>query len=182
MAKLRYKNVYILIVTLLMALGNAVPAIAGGEPPASVAGQVVFAVGDAYVVSLSGPQKATMGSIVLAGDRLVTGVNGYVHLRMADGAFLGVRSDSLLEINEYMFDIAKPENGRVRLFLKEGTVRAISGRIAHENKQNFYYQQIHKFLSKDSDFHFLSYRLFYYNGRLDKEIFHIFYYLILIFV
>ena len=137
MAKLRYKNVYVLIVTLLMALGNAVPAIAGGEPPASVAGQVVFAVGDAYVVSLSGPQKATAGSIVLAGDRLVTGVNGYVHLRMADGAFLGVRSDSLLEINEYMFDITKPENGRVRLFLKEGTVRAISGRIAHENKQNF---------------------------------------------
>ena len=137
MAKLRYKNVYVLIVTLLMALGNAVPAIAGGEPPASVAGQVVFAVGDAYVVSLSGPQKATAGSIVLAGDRLVTGVNGYVHLRMADGAFLGVRSDSLLEINEYMFDISKPENGRVRLFLKEGTVRAISGRIAQENKQNF---------------------------------------------
>ena len=137
MAKLRYKNVYVLIVSLLMALGIAAPAIASDEPPASVAGQVVFAVGDAYVVGLSGPQKATAGSIVLAGDRLVTGVNGYVHLRMADGAFLGVRSDSLLEINEYMFDITKPENGRVRLFLKEGTVRAISGRIAQENKQNF---------------------------------------------
>ena len=137
MAKLRYKNVYFLIVTLLMALGIVAPAIASDEPPVSVAGQVVFAVGDAYVVSLSGPQKATAGSIVLAGDRLVTGVNGYVHLRMADGAFLGVRSDSLLEINEYMFDITKPENGRVRLFLKEGTVRAISGRIAQENKQNF---------------------------------------------
>ena len=137
MAKVRCENVYILILTLLMALINAVPAIAGGEPPTSVAGQVVFAVGDAYVISLSGPQKASAGSIVLAGDRLVTGVNGYVHLRMADGAFLGVRSDSLLEINEYMFDTSKPENGRVRLFLKEGTVRAISGRISHENKQNF---------------------------------------------
>jgi hypothetical protein len=137
MAKLRYKNVCILIVTLLMMLGNAVPVIASDEASPLVAGQVVFAVGDAYVVSLSGPQKATVGSIVLAGDRLVTGVNGYVHLRMADGAFLGVRSDSLLEVNEYMFDMTKPENGRVRLFLKEGTVRAISGRIADENKQNF---------------------------------------------
>ena len=137
MAKLRFKNVYILIVTLLVGLGNGVPAIANEEAPALVAGRVIFAVGDAYVVSLSGPQKATVGSVVLTGDRLVTGVNGYVHLRMADGAFLGVRSDSLLEINEYMFDITNPKNGRVRLFLKEGTVRAISGRIAHENKQNF---------------------------------------------
>ena len=137
MAKLRYRNVYTLIVTLLIALGGSVPAIASDESQALVAGRVIFAVGDAYVVSLSGPQKATVGSIVLAGDQLVTGVNGYVHLRMADGAFLGVRSDSLLEINEYMFDISKPKNGRVRLFLKEGTVRAISGRIAHENKQNF---------------------------------------------
>ena len=137
MAKLRYRNVYTLIVTLLIALGGSVPAIASDESQALVAGRVIFAVGDAYVVSLSGPQKATVGSIVLAGDQLVTGVNGYVHLRMADGAFLGVRSDSLLEINEYMFDASKPKNGRVRLFLKEGTVRAISGRIAHENKQNF---------------------------------------------
>ena len=137
MAKLRYRNVYVLIVALLIALGVGAPAIASDESQAIVAGRVIFAVGDAYVVSLSGPQKATAGSMVLAGDRLVTGVNGYAHLRMADGAFLGVRSDSLLEINEYMFDIRKPENGRVRLFLKEGTVRAISGRIAHENKQNF---------------------------------------------
>lgn len=137
MSKLCFKNFYSLLVTLLIAFNISLPATASDQAPALVAGEVIFAVGDAYVVSLSGPQKATVGAMVLAGDRLVTGVNGYVHLRMSDGAFLGVRSDSLLEINEYMFDTTQPQNGRVRLFLKEGTVRAISGRIAHENKQNF---------------------------------------------
>jgi hypothetical protein len=139
MTKLRhiFNRTRLLLVILIVGLIASVSAIAAMEKPISIAGQVVFTVGDAYVVSLSGPQKATVGAMVMAGDRLVTGVQGYIHLRMADGAFLGIRSNSLLEINEYMFDPTRPENGRVRMFLQEGTVRAISGRIAHSNKYNF---------------------------------------------
>jgi hypothetical protein len=132
-----FNRTRLLLVILIVGLNASVSAIAAMEKPISIAGQVVFAVGDAYVVSPSGPEKATKGAMVMAGDRLVTGVQGYIHLRMADGAFLGIRSNSLLEINEYMFDTTRPENGRVRMFLQEGTVRAISGRIAHSNKYNF---------------------------------------------
>lgn len=103
----------------------------------NLAGQVVFAVGDAYIVGASGPTLAKSGAEVIIGDRLVTGPKGYMHLRMADGAFIGIRSESLLVIDDYRFDAQAPQDGRVKLHLQDGTVRAISGRIAQHNKQNF---------------------------------------------
>lgn len=103
----------------------------------NLAGQVVFAVGDAYIVGPSGPTLAKSGAEVIIGDRLVTGPKGYMHLRMADGAFIGIRSESLLVIDDYQFDVSAPQDGRVKLHLQDGTVRAISGRIAQHNKQNF---------------------------------------------
>jgi len=137
MTKFCYNHFAILIVTLLIGFANSVSAIADNESSSTIAGQVIFAVGDAYVLSPNGPEKAMVGTVVLAGDRLITGVNGYVHIRMADGAFLGLRSNSELVINEYIFNVTMPQNSRVRLFLKEGTVRAVSGGVAHANKLNF---------------------------------------------
>ena len=132
-----FNGTYLFLVVLVFGVNSNVSAMATMEKPITIAGEVVFSVGDAYIVSVSGPEKATKGAMVMVGDSLVTGVQGYIHLRMADDAFLGIRSNSLLVIDEYMFDVTRPENGQVRIFLQEGTVRALSGRIAQSNKDNF---------------------------------------------
>ena len=56
MVRLRhiFNRTRLLLVILIVGLNASVSAIAAMEKPISIAGQVVFAVGDAYVVSPSG--------------------------------------------------------------------------------------------------------------------------------
>lgn len=125
------------LVALALAVMIAAPLWADQNEHNGLAGKVVFATGDAFVVGADGPVPATMGVVIKVGDRLVTGSKGYIHLRMVDGAFLGVRAESSVNIDEYQFSDLVPQNGRVRLHLQEGTLRAISGTVAQTNKQNF---------------------------------------------
>lgn len=104
-----------------------VPAQASAQAP--IAGRIVFAIGQAEVVSAAGARiPATDGAELRAGERVVTGPDAYVHLRMVDQAFIAVRPDSTLEIDLYDYDAAEPQASRIRLQLDTGNARTVSGR------------------------------------------------------
>lgn len=98
-------------------------------------GQVLFAIGEAHLAG-SG-QNLTKGTALEAGQVLVTGANGHVHIRFVDDAFVSVRPDSQLRIDEYVYDPDAPQRNRVKFTLQNGTSRLITGKAGQANKEGF---------------------------------------------
>lgn len=103
-----------------------------------VAGTVSFMVGDASTLSSSG-QKQTIsrGANILAGQTILTGDNGHVHLKMVDGAFVSIRPSSKFKIEEYLFNAAEPKKSKIKFILEQGTARSITGKAGESSKESY---------------------------------------------
>lgn len=123
-----------LLATLLLGTFNTTPALA-----ASTAGTVIFAVGDAWILAEGSNQKRVIkhGEQISDRDALMTGPDGHVHLRMIDKAFIALRPNSQLKLEEYRFTPKQPANDRARLLLKNGSMRSVSGKLAKRNKERY---------------------------------------------
>ncbi|HMN81162.1 MAG TPA: FecR family protein [Burkholderiaceae bacterium] len=114
-------------------LGAVVPpgsAAAGPE-----AGVVSAASGETWLVResfMSSPVRRSAG--VRAGDRLMTGVDGRIELRLADSAAISIGPGSEFRIDDYQFD-----ERRQRSFfsLVRGTMRQVSGQIGKRNHDDY---------------------------------------------
>ena len=108
------------------------------NPPSGVAvGSVSFLIGQASVTRSGSSLPITTGMPLQVGDRLLTSLNGHIHVRFVDGAMVSLRPTSTLNIKEYRFDAQTPSNSEVRFELEQGVVRAISGQAAESAKDKF---------------------------------------------
>ena len=106
--------------------------------PSGVAvGSVSFLIGQASVTRSGSSLPITAGMPLQVGDRLLTSLNGHIHVRFVDGAMVSLRPTSTLNIKEYRFDAQMPSNSEVRFELEQGVVRAISGQAAESAKDKF---------------------------------------------
>ncbi len=118
----------------------AVATVAGPAGSQSVAavGQVVFVTGQAHITGTDGASRALAAGLpVHAGDRIDTGADTWVHLRMADQAFVAVRPDSRFLVARYDFDPAQPQASRIRLQLDEGNARTVSGKGGEAAREHY---------------------------------------------
>lgn len=101
-------------------------------------GTVSFVVGDA-----SSPIDAKANKVIARGDKLqagqviLTGSNGHVHIKMIDGAFVSIRPMSRFRIEEYKYDAVEPKNSRIKFVLEQGTARSITGKAGEASKQSY---------------------------------------------
>lgn len=101
-------------------------------------GQVSLVIGSARVVHLDGrSEPLKRGATIVVGDRVETTANGHVHLRFIDNASVSVRPDSVLEVQSYHYDAARPQANEVRLRVEQGTARSISGAATEVDKSRF---------------------------------------------
>ena len=114
----------------LLAAGAFAPALA----LAAAVGQVTFAAGDAR---LEGGGALAKGAEVEVGQTILTGAGGHVHIRFVDDAFVAVRPNSQLSIDDYHFDVGNSAANRVKFTLRAGTGRLITGKAGQANKQGF---------------------------------------------
>jgi FecR protein len=98
-----------------------------------LAGTVEFAVGDSMITPQVGDSRlVAKGSDVHEGDTIVTFSGGEAQLHMLDGAYLLVRENSRIKIQEYVADGG--DKDRSILDLIKGTVRSITGWIGKYNR------------------------------------------------
>lgn len=123
-----------LLAALLLGTFNTTSALA-----ASTAGTVIFAVGDAWILAEGSNQKRVIkhGERISDRDALMTGPDGHVHLRMVDKAFIALRPNSQLKLEEYSFEHNSPAHDRARLLLKSGSMRSVSGKLAQRSKERY---------------------------------------------
>ena len=102
---------------------------------AAEAGVVVDVAGDTRLVRdglLSSPLRP--GAAVVSGDRLITGTDSRIELRLADQARIAIGPDSEFKLDDYQY-----ENGRERSFLSlaRGVMRQISGAIGKGDASHY---------------------------------------------
>lgn len=124
-------------VAVALSLGSA-GAAASAVPAAAAVGEVSMVLGKAYLRAADGSKHLVKrGSLIGVNDTIETASNGHVHVRFMDQALVVVRPSSILEIERYQYDPKNPADSAVKLNLREGVARSISGEAAHAAKQNF---------------------------------------------
>lgn len=127
------KTAHHLRITALAILlaGTALASVASA---AEAIGHVLFAIGDARLADGTALKK---DAPVQVGEDIVTGANGHVHIRFIDDAFVSVRPNSRLAVEQYVYDTRSPVNNRVRFTLSQGVARLITGKAGQAAKDNF---------------------------------------------
>lgn len=100
------------------------------------AGKLLLSLGD---VQLSRNGKLTplkKGDTVQTGDTILTGPTSNAQVRMTDGAVIAIRSQTEFKINEYQFNGKADGSEKASLSLVKGGVRAVTGVIGRENRDN----------------------------------------------
>ena len=135
--------------SILHASANEQTAPVAKISPASeasaIVGEVVFSVGPVQALVAanrldgSAPVQAVLsrGHKLKVGDQLITGAGGHVHVRFIDGAFVAVRPESQLTIEQYSYKPEQPERSAVKFQLMQGTARSITGRAGEAAKDRF---------------------------------------------
>src|SRR3989338_1723451 len=103
----------------------------------AAAGKFNFVIGDVRIVGAAGERKAEKGGEIEANESIVSGKDGMAQLRMSDGAFIAVRADTELRIDQYQFSGKADASSTSILSLVKGTFRAFTGAIASYNKEKF---------------------------------------------
>lgn len=104
------------------------------------AANIVFATGSATVVGVDGaPRKAERGSVLQPGETVDTG-DGRAQLRFRDGATLSLQPATQFRVEQFRFaeQAGKASEGdRVFMRLIKGALRAVSGLIGKERREQY---------------------------------------------
>ena len=100
-------------------------------------GNVVFIAGDAKLDRAGTITLLTKGQSVRSGDRIQTGADGHVHLRMIDQGFIAVRAASSLKIQDYAYNPESPADNKVRINLENGVARTVSGKAGETTRERY---------------------------------------------
>ena len=99
-------------------------------------GKVLMSLGDVKLNRAGQLTPLKKGGAVQAGDVIVTGATSNAQVRMTDGAIIAIRPDSEFKINEYSYNGKADGTEKASLSLVKGGVRAVTGVIGRENRDN----------------------------------------------
>ncbi|MEI7842895.1 MAG: FecR family protein [Gallionellaceae bacterium] len=102
----------------------------------SIVGTVQKLRGAALTNHQSTSENLSVGMRVLVGDRIMTGTNTRVALKMNDGAILTLGADTEFVISDYRYS-QKLQQGSASLELLKGAFRAVTGAIGKLKERDF---------------------------------------------
>jgi hypothetical protein len=116
----------------VVGLALAVLAAAGVATAADEVGRVKVVKGSVSIERAGARVPATVGMPVQEGDVVVTGRDGSAGVTFNDDSLLSVGPDSTLAIDRFAFD-STTHAGRFDTSLRQGTLSAVSGKIARQS-------------------------------------------------
>ena len=114
---------------VVLALALLVPV---GVGAADDVGRVKVVKGGVTIQRSGGSLPATVGMKLLEGDVIATGRDGSAGVTFNDNSLLSVGPDSVLAIDRFAFD-STTHAGRFDTSLRQGTLSAVSGKIAKQS-------------------------------------------------
>lgn len=103
---------------------------------AHAAGQIDFIEGNVSVTTAAGQLRVPgRGETLDAGDAIVTGRDGEIHVRMDDNALIALRANTFLRIEAYRAEGGADDSAVFRLL--RGSFRSVTGWIGKNNPKNY---------------------------------------------
>jgi hypothetical protein len=118
-----------LAVALALALALVAPVTVGA---AGDVGRVKVVKGSVTIERGGARLPATVGLRLQQGDVIVTGRDGSAGLTFNDDSLVSVGPDSVLAVDHFAFD-STTHAGRFDTSLRQGTLAAVSGKIAKQS-------------------------------------------------
>ena len=115
--------------TLVFALTLCTPLAAGA---ADDVGRVKVAKGSVVIERGGARLPATVGLRLQQGDVIATGRDGSAGVTFNDDTLLSIGPDSVLSVDRFAFD-STTHAGRFDTSLRQGTLSAVSGKIAKQS-------------------------------------------------
>ena len=126
-----YRSAWCLVLAAALFAATTGAARAQGVP----AGQFVAVVGEVRLVGRDGaPRAAERGGELREGDTVVTGANGLVQVRLADGGFLSIRADTETTLERFAYAGSEDKNASMLVSLLKGGFRSVTGLIGQLNR------------------------------------------------
>ena len=122
-----------LALAIVLALGFALPVFA---QTSAEAGRILLALGDTKLIRKGQTTPLVKGATLQSGDTITTGVNSNLQLRLSDGAVMALRAQTEFKIDDYSFNGKADGTEKASLNLVQGGVRAVTGVIGRENRDN----------------------------------------------
>ncbi|MEK9825308.1 MAG: FecR family protein [Methylotenera sp.] len=120
--------------------GNTAPVPPGGIGGTGIttAGVITKASGSVLVMTDANHQLALAeGDEVCSGDRIVAAENSQAKITFSDGALLHVLQNTEINIVDYYYASATPEQSRSVVSLLKGDIRSVSGAISKINPEQY---------------------------------------------
>lgn len=103
----------------------------------AAAGKFNFVIGDVRVTNAAGSRVAAKGMEIEQSDTIIAGQNSMAQLRLTDGAFIALRANTEMRLDQYKFESSQSPSNNAVISLLKGTMRAFTGAIAVFNKDRF---------------------------------------------
>lgn len=131
------KFIHILLFMLMATFSHVSMAQPDGRN--APVGKVTYVKGQAFVQSDAGKKmrRLRVGDPVYAKQTLATGNNGRLYVLLKDNAQLLLEKQSSIYLALYDANLSQPDKIRIRLDMRKGTVRSITGRAGALNKKGF---------------------------------------------
>lgn len=123
-----------LSVAMLIFMPIRVAAVEQGPAVIAPAGVVKVARGNVILERGQQRHTASIGSLVLVGDVVVTGPDSAVGITLRDNTLLSVGPDSAFSLKDYSFD-ASTHEGRIDATISRGTLSVVSGKIGKRSPE-----------------------------------------------
>lgn len=108
------------------------------EAYAGIAGHVQFVNGQVQITNSAGQARALQkGDPVHESDTVITAKGASAQIKMRDGGFIAIRPDSQLKFDSFVFSGVEDGNERSFFSLIRGGIRAITGLIGKQHKENY---------------------------------------------
>lgn len=112
------------------------------QPPARKGLEVVARIVDIGGAAGAGPagrpsRLLTSGAQVHEGETIATAAGSYTVIAFSDGSRVTLPADTVLTIEQFRYDAARPEQSAVALRLSEGGLRVSAGEIAQRNPAGY---------------------------------------------
>ena len=128
--------------------GTGAPAMEGGiggtglrpdneSAMPTLAGKVLFIVGQVEAQNLGQIRSLTKGDPVRVGDTLKSSKGASMQLRMEDGGTIVLRPESQLVIESFVYKGIQDGSEHIALALLTGGFRAVTGNIGNLHKENY---------------------------------------------
>ena len=123
------------LAVVMVLSSSAIAPVAYAQSNAE-AGRVLMSIGDVKINRNGQTIPAPKNTAIQSGDTVITGIASNAQIRMSDAAVIALRAQTEFKINEYKFNGKSDGSEKANLSLVKGGVRAVTGSIGRENKDN----------------------------------------------